>query len=361
MERNFHVKEELVAAGNAGVGVTTPEMSVEDAYVSGFFPELSFQSVLRPLSLTLANFSAYDGEGVSFHSQCQTSAVASSSPVRRCFLGEEFPKMETWSRRREVLDQRLKMPTIEEGSFNTKEFAFELLKLNSGATNDAATAAAFSEPLINFFTSSPPTSPSLCVIDGTDFTGHFSHLPQPQITGSDNKHIFYLQYPTESSSSSSFSQNQIKSSPMTMKRSPPQNRAAAVARHRRQKISDKMRSLEKLLPWNKRMDMAKVLEEAYKYVKFLQAQIRVLQSMPVYSTDSYSSSIANENLDEFGCGVLARLNRQQLLEVVMNSPVAQTVLYSRGYCVYSMEQLLLLKKMAEKAALEQMLFSSVQN
>lgn len=128
----------------------------------------------------------------------------------------------------------------------------------------------------------------------------------------------------------------------TEKRTPQAVFHSAVARERRQKISDKTQSLQKLLPWDKKMDMATMLEEAYKYIKFLQAQISVLQSMPC---DSSSFTTQNSRINVFGG--LENLNRQQLLQVLVNSAVAQTTLYSKGCCVYSIEQVAFLKKMAE--------------
>lgn len=123
---------------------------------------------------------------------------------------------------------------------------------------------------------------------------------------------------------------------------------------RQHRLSDKTRCLQKLLPWDEKMDMATVLEEAYKYIKFLQAQVRVLQSMPCES-----GSAANGTTTNIGGGDLGRLNRQQLLQVVMNSPVVQTQLYSKGCCLYSVEQLVLLKKNAEREALcHQMMLDS---
>ncbi|XP_052208593.1 uncharacterized protein LOC127812247 [Diospyros lotus] len=127
--------------------------------------------------------------------------------------------------------------------------------------------------------------------------------------------------------------------------------ASVMARQRRQRISDKYRCLQKLLPWDRKMDIATMLEEAYKYVRFLKAQISVLQSMPCDS-----SSFATQNTwDAKVFGGLGRLNRQQLLQILVNSPVVQTVLYSKGCCVYSIEQMLLLKNIAERKALYQQL------
>ncbi|XP_038889062.1 transcription factor bHLH117 [Benincasa hispida] len=125
---------------------------------------------------------------------------------------------------------------------------------------------------------------------------------------------------------------------------------SALARQRRQKLSDKTRCLQKLLPWDKKMDIATMLEEACKYVKFLQAQLVALQSMPcesaisTYSSNHYITGVF---------GGLERLNRNQLLQVLVNSPVAQTMLCSQSCCVFSAEQLGLIQKIAEKRVLLQ--------
>ncbi|WJX73905.1 hypothetical protein P8452_57630 [Trifolium repens] len=124
-----------------------------------------------------------------------------------------------------------------------------------------------------------------------------------------------------------------------------------LARQRRQKLSEKTRCLQKLMPWDKKMDQATLLEEAYKYVKFLQAQHSVLQSMPSHS-NNYGGGIGGGA----GGGVfgdLEMLNRNQALQVLVNSPVAQTKLCSQGYCVFSMEQFSLLRKLSERRQLQQ--------
>ncbi|KAM0054913.1 putative transcription factor bHLH family [Helianthus debilis subsp. tardiflorus] len=118
-----------------------------------------------------------------------------------------------------------------------------------------------------------------------------------------------------------------------------------LAYKRRRTLSDKTRSLQKLLPVDRKMDMATIYEETYKYIMFLKAQISVLESMPVVSS---SSSCLNLGSGNPRYGGLGKLNRQQVLEVMVNSPVSQSVLYSRGCCVYSLEQLMLFKEMAEK-------------
>lgn len=342
--------KEGISVADAHCGYLTPTMGADDAYLYGFLPELSFQSVLQPWSLTLMNYSLFDGN---------------LAPVTYDAAGEGFLQMETW-RHDDVSGQRLEM--MKQERLNPKDFDFQLLKLNHGTTEEAG----FTEPLINFFAASPPINPCFGFSDGSDFAGHFGHLPiqkscepllrQPQ-TGYENEQLLFHFHPTDSSSLS-YLKNQIDSSSTNVKRCAPYLERAKGTAKKRQRMSDKVRSLEKVLPWNRRMDTATMLEEAYKYVKFLQAQIRVLQAMPVHTTGSCNSinniPAENPNVNEFGGGVLATLNRQQLLEVVMNSPGAHTVLYSRGTCVYSIEQLLLLKKIAEKAATEQILFPSSQ-
>ncbi|TKY48776.1 dimerization protein [Spatholobus suberectus] len=125
---------------------------------------------------------------------------------------------------------------------------------------------------------------------------------------------------------------------------------SSLARQRRQKLSEKTRCLQKLMPWDKKMDQATLLEEAYKYVKFLQAQFRVLQSMPSRAAP-FLIPPHLQNGAVFGD--LEKLNRCQLLQVLVNSPVAQTMLYSQGFCVFSLEQLSLLRKLSERRQQQQ--------
>ncbi|KAL8045395.1 hypothetical protein ABFX02_08G111500 [Erythranthe guttata] len=114
-----------------------------------------------------------------------------------------------------------------------------------------------------------------------------------------------------------------------------QNPRKEKDRYRRKKrgkgneVGEKTRCLRKLLPWEGKMDMATVLEEAYKYIKFLRAQVSALQSMPRQSTHTSGGG---------GGGEFGRLNRQQLMQVVVNSPVAQRQLYTNECCIYSVEQ-----------------------
>ncbi|CAA0808614.1 Transcription factor bHLH117 [Striga hermonthica] len=101
---------------------------------------------------------------------------------------------------------------------------------------------------------------------------------------------------------------------------------------RRSTVPEKARLLQKLLPSEKRMDTAEVLEETHKYIRFLEAQVGVLRSMPC--RDNCLQAAASEGGVDLG-----RLSRQELLQAVVNSPAAQEVLYTSGCCVCSAEQL----------------------
>ncbi|XP_076893802.1 uncharacterized protein LOC143545898 [Bidens hawaiensis] len=84
-----------------------------------------------------------------------------------------------------------------------------------------------------------------------------------------------------------------------------------AARIRRRKISEKTSELGKLVPGGHRMTTAEMFQAAFKYIKFLQAQVGVLQLMP-------SSP---------GLGLE--------LQALLTCPTVQEKLYTSGRCIVS--------------------------
>ncbi|CAK9161369.1 unnamed protein product [Ilex paraguariensis] len=320
----------------------SPAFNVDNTSIDGMYSGMSFQTLLsvNPEKILFPSLDNALYTSLEYPYGATTSTI--SDPVTFGFSSEAFPTMN-------ADDQKLKsVGFIQDSQLNNGDFAAE---------------ESSTEPPFNFILKTEPF----------DFISHsdssFRQLPYHPgsleelqddfaIAESSNKRATSLSLPQidldtlnsiirNFQMSNNFGPYKPVAEPT---RRPP---SSALARQRRQRISEKTRCLQKVLPWDKKMDMATMLEEAYKYVHFLQAQIRVLQSMPC---DSLSFETRNPiNVSAFG-GILAKLNRQQLLEVLVNSPVAQTAMYSQGCCVYSIEQLVLLKKIAQRKALYQQMF-----
>ncbi|XP_075488739.1 transcription factor bHLH52-like [Primulina tabacum] len=84
-----------------------------------------------------------------------------------------------------------------------------------------------------------------------------------------------------------------------------------AARQRRRKISDKTQELGKLIPGGHKMNTAEMFHAAYKYIKFLQAQVGILQ---------FTESNDDEESGEY-------------LHALLESALIQEKLYSTEKCL----------------------------
>ncbi|KAL4285428.1 hypothetical protein GQ457_16G014730 [Hibiscus cannabinus] len=90
---------------------------------------------------------------------------------------------------------------------------------------------------------------------------------------------------------------------------------SVAARHRRERISERIRILQRLVPGGTKMDTASMLDEAIQYVKFLKSQVQSLERAAAGNRPSsgigFPVAVSNgsflpyqlpapQNLDQFG-------------------------------------------------------------
>ncbi|KAL6502163.1 hypothetical protein OROHE_024760 [Orobanche hederae] len=97
-----------------------------------------------------------------------------------------------------------------------------------------------------------------------------------------------------------------------------------AARQRRRKIAERTHELGKIVPGGQKMNTAEMLQAAYKYIKFLQAQLGILQFLDSYHQENKNGDPSSESEEE--------LDLMQL-HFLLESPVIQEKLYSTGKCL----------------------------
>lgn len=188
----------------------------------------------------------------------------------------------------------------------------------------------------------------------------YSPLPQSQyLLSQPPPSLPQQQPPRDDYSLDSILDNYLKTSKQKRKSSSMSAPASQQQKtNRRGKLSEKIYCLGKLLPGGHRhrKNTADMLEEAKKYVLFLQAQVNSLKTMPTESR--FTESRVRVKISR-GIGELTKLSRQQLLRVVVNSPAAQIVMADEGWCLATAEQVELMKRIEARQKVIQQLMDSL--
>ncbi|KAH6782288.1 hypothetical protein C2S51_007581 [Perilla frutescens var. frutescens] len=88
---------------------------------------------------------------------------------------------------------------------------------------------------------------------------------------------------------------------------------SVAARQRRRRITEKTQELGKLVPGGQKMNTAEMLQSAYKYIKFLQAQFALLEFVNASNSQPFEG--------------------EEELQILLESPLIQEKLYSTEHCL----------------------------
>ncbi|KAM6591372.1 hypothetical protein CsatA_013977 [Cannabis sativa] len=83
---------------------------------------------------------------------------------------------------------------------------------------------------------------------------------------------------------------------------------SVAARHRRERISERIRILQRLVPGGTKMDTASMLDEAIHYVKFLKKQVQTLEQVGQATTNTNRSNNSSAGAVGFPGTHLGNLN-----------------------------------------------------